>query len=137
MTKNKSQYHRVIDEVKTVSRFGIVGVLATLTHVVVVAGMSFTTTLHPVAMNSIAFCIAFLVSAFGHMRFTFQFKGNHFIALVKFLIVAITSLGISNFVLYGFVKSSLLKVNIAQAIAILIVPVLSFLASKLWAFAEN
>ena len=137
MTGHKIKYQGLIDDIKTILRFGIVGVLATLTHICVVVGLSFTTSLHPVTMNSLAFCLAFLVSAYGHMRFTFHFKGDRFPALVKFFIVALISLAISNFALYGFVKSSLVKVSIAQAIAIFIVPVFSFVASKFWAFSEK
>ena len=137
MSGHKTTSNRVINEVKALSRFGIVGILATLTHILVVIGLSVMTALHPVIMNSLAFCIAFIVSAYGHMRFTFNFKGNRTYAVAKFFIVALLSLGLSNLVLYSLAESNLVRIEIAQAAAIFVVPVFSFLASKFWAFSET
>jgi putative flippase GtrA len=137
MTEHKSKPYLVTEGLKTLTRFGLVGILATLVHICVVVGLSVMTALHPIITNSLAFCIAFIVSAYGHMRFTFHFKGNRITAIAKFFIVALLSLGVSNLVLYSLTISNVVKVEIAQGAAIFIVPIFSFLASKFWAFAES
>lgn len=111
-------------------RFLIVGGVATAVHMLAAAlvfaiypGPS------PYAANIIAFAVAFLVSFYGHRHITFQTRGS----MRRFLLVAIGGFVANNAILAGlltFGVDGLVAVIIATAC----VPVLTYLASSLWAF---
>lgn len=111
-------------------RFLIVGGVATLTHMLVVA-LVFARYEEPspYAANIIAFIVAFLVSFYGHRHITFQTRGS----ICRFLIVAIAGFLANNAILTACLFFGL-DDFIAVIIATACVPVLTYLASSLWAF---
>lgn len=111
-------------------RFLIVGGVATLTHMIVVALVfALYPSPSPYAANIIAFLVAFLVSFYGHRHITFQTRGS----IRRFLIVAIGGFLANNVILTACLTFGL-DDFIAVIIATACLPVLTYLASSLWAF---
>lgn len=113
-------------------RFGLVGGLATLVHIIVVVCLSMVSALTPIVINTLAFLTAFLVSGIGHAFFTFRKTKNRTQSILKFFVIAVGALLLSNLTLFLALK--FYDVNIAKAVAIIVAPLTSFWAAKLWAF---
>jgi len=122
-------------EVWKIIRFGFVGILATLMHIIVVTLLTYFTPLHPVIINTLAFAVAFCVSSTGHMIFTFQVHNNQKNSLIKYFFVAVAALILSNILLAFMLKQDFTSQYIAQLTAILSVPIVTYIASRYWAFA--
>ena len=123
-------------EIATLVRFGLVGALATGTHLVIVALLALLTTVEPLAANTAGFLVAFTVSGFGHARYTFRLNHARKTALAKWFIVSLAGLVASNMVL-AWLLSSLTTPDIwLRLAAIAVVPATSYLAARLWAFVE-
>ncbi|WNL43449.1 GtrA family protein [Halomonas sp. PAMB 3264] len=113
-------------------RFLIMGGLATLTHMLVATLLfALLTEPSPYLVNVIAFALAFLVSFFGHRHVTFKTRGS----MGRFFLVAIAGFAANNAILTAGLA---LGVNnlAAVIIATACVPVLTYLASSLWAFKK-
>lgn len=80
-------------------RFGLVGGMATLTHLGVAWwAIQQWPQWSPFWVNLLAFVIAFQVSFWGHSRFTFRQQGHW----LKFLSVTVTGFAINNSFLWLF-----------------------------------
>ncbi|MCT8467705.1 GtrA family protein [Chromohalobacter canadensis] len=124
---------RLAGEAGTAARFGLVGVIATGGHLLVAGvllglwpGMS------EFVANLVAFLAAFQVSLIGHRRVTFRRRGR----ATRFFLVAALGFALNNGVLAALLAVTPLSGFIAVAIATLMVPVLTYLASRFWAFGE-
>lgn len=113
-------------------RFGIVGLLATFVHVGMVIWLYDVTSLHPVIVNTIAFFTAFILSAIGHIYYTFNIKSERAKAVLKFFLASLTSIALSNIVLATCLN--FFPIPISQTIAIVVIPAYTFLLSRFWAF---
>ncbi|PJJ96375.1 polysaccharide biosynthesis protein GtrA [Lysobacteraceae bacterium NML91-0213] len=114
-------------------RFIMIGLLATLTHLVTAFLLTWAAPQLSVYLaNSLAFCVAFMVSFYGHTHFTFGRRGS----LTKFLLVSISGFALNNLILHG---AQMLGVapRLALALAIAIVPVFTYVASSIWAFSRR
>jgi putative flippase GtrA len=115
-------------------KFGCVGVLATLTHLGVVA-LLVTAGIHPLYANIFAFITAFNVSYLGHRYWTFNKNSSpHVTAITRFLGVAILSFLLNEFLFFLFLKFTALPYLLAIFIVLLIVTPTTFLLSRMWAF---
>ncbi|MGV0879133.1 GtrA family protein [Martelella sp. FLE1502] len=114
-------------------RFAGVGGVATLVHMGTAALLLWIFPALPAAfVNLLAFMVAFLVSFYGHRHLTFYTRGR----MHRFLIVALCGFALNNVILYVALASSIPKL-IAIIIATACVPVVTYLASALWAFREK
>lgn len=121
-------------------RFGIVGILATLTHVAIYIALVETTGMHPSFSNAFAFMIAFGVSFLGHFHWTFAAQNNVTRRpwgrqLLKFVLVALFGFllnAIAVHVVTDVVHASYLYASIFM---VTVTPLSVFLLSKLWAFS--
>ncbi len=118
------------------ARFGLVGVLATGTHLVVVALLALLTAVEPLAANTIGFLVAFIVSGFGHARYTFRLKRARGRALAKWFIISLAGLAASNLVLAWLLANPPAPDIWLRVGATAVVPAASYLAARLWAFVE-
>lgn len=119
-------------EAVKVIKFGLVGGLATLTHIGV-ATVFFRLSSDAMWSNVIGFAVAFTVSLAGHLVWTFQVRSNHMTASFRFLLVAIAGFCLSNSLIlagryFGWPECA----NLAAAI--MIVPPTSFILSRFWVF---
>ena len=116
-----------------VLRFGLVGVLATLTH----AGVSLASLrwLHliPVAANGLGFCVAFFLSMAGHSLFTFRQPMTPAKA-VRFATVAGSSAAFSSGVVLVGQHFSGLSPDVYLTAAALLTPAFNFVCHSLWTF---
>lgn len=114
-------------------RFLIVGGVATATHMLVATLLfALYAAPSPYWVNVVAFIVAFMVSFYGHRHITFQIRGS----LRRFLLVALGGFLANNAILTGCLTlgfTSFASVIIATAC----VPVLTYLASSLWAFKKE
>lgn len=129
-------------EIFTLFRFGIVGIIATFIHIFSAWVLLDNLQIHnAITANSIAFLIAFIFSFTGHYFWTFEAnKSNTNIkkAVIKFFIIAITG-----FLINTFSLSILLYFNVianekfAIVIALIFVPIFTYVLSKFWGFKDN
>lgn len=114
-------------------RFAGVGVVATLTHVLVALAASSVLELAPLAANLAGYSVAVMVSFWGHLRVTFKVHDPHVQHLLKFILLATMSLAISSLVT-SICTSTGHGIGVAMAAVAVIVPGASFLAARLWVF---
>jgi putative flippase GtrA len=86
-----TEQNAIVDTMRQLMRFGIIGVLAALTHYAIVMILT-NTGIQPAWANLIAFVIAFWVSYFGHRYFSFAAREvSHQQTLPRFIIVAVVA----------------------------------------------
>ena len=111
-------------------RFLLVGGAATATHLASAALMLLVVpSALPYLINLFAFTLAFVVSFLGHRHITFGTHGS----LSKFLVVALCGFALNNLILALGLHWNL-SALVAITIATLCVPILTYIASALWAF---
>ncbi|WP_280567464.1 GtrA family protein [Chromohalobacter sp. 296-RDG] len=125
---------RLVGEAGTAARFGLVGVMATGAHLLV-AGvlLGLWPNMSEFVANIVAFLVAFQISLIGHRRLTFRRRGR----ARRFFLVAASGFILNNGVLATLLAVTPLHGFIAVAIATLTVPVLTYLASRFWAFGAS
>jgi putative flippase GtrA len=111
-----------------------IGITSTLVHLSVVALLVNIAHLHPLKANIIAFFIAFNVSYFGHRRFTFaKLHGDKQLKLPHFLLVALMSGLLNEYLYYLFLHYTRLNYLAALCIVVSLVAAFTFTASRFWA----
>jgi putative flippase GtrA len=117
-------------------RFGLVGLGATLVHVLVYAGLIELLALAPLAANTAGFALAVNLSFLGHRGWTFreQRGAGARRSFRRFWVVAL--LGFALNTLFVWLVTGLLGLGYAWAIPLLagVTPLATFALSKLWAF---
>jgi len=116
-------------------RYGIVGGISSATYVTLVVLQTKFTELHPVAINTIAYALAFCVSATGHSLFSFRLQDGYKEAVGKFFIVSLSALILSNTVIA--VSLNYVPQTVAQILGVIFIPGYSFTLSRLWAFKHG
>lgn len=122
-------------------KFGLVGVVATVTYVGLFAGLIELAGLAPLLANFVAFPTALGVSFVGHHGWTFAPDRKRGAApprvrraFVKFFIVALIGLGLNSVVVYVVTESLALSYLYAIVLMVTVVPIVVFLLNKYWAF---
>lgn len=128
---------RIPPSILRLFRFGIVGLLATVTHALILWALVEFVQMRPSFATVIGFLIAFNVSYFGHYYFTFQSKEPHRRALPGFAATA-TAGAVLNWLIF-VIGTDVLAWNywIAFAIAIVTVPIFVFIVSRRVAFERK
>lgn len=117
--------------------FASVGVAATIVHYA--AALIASQWLPVTFANPIGFIVAFFVSYFGHVRFTFQLKGEerrHRHRLPRFLVTAVCGFLTGQTILVTLTSFTNAPDWLALGIAVASVPVITFALSKLWVFRK-
>ena len=122
---------------RQIGRFGIVGILATTVHIAVAYIAKSFGDYPPQLANLFGFLIAFLVSYFGHLHFTFQPQASSDRYFRRFLILSGLSFLTSSSVVYFLTNTLGVDFIWAMAGVAVIVPGVSFVAAKFWAFTET
>ena len=118
---------------KQITLFGIIGVLATITHYFSALLFIKHTTLNLYLANLAGYLLAISVSFFGHGLFTFKVELSFYI-LKKFIIVSISAFICSELILFLLEKGLHFPHYISLGIVVLIIPLISFLLNKLWVY---
>ena len=123
---------------KRLLKFASVGIVATLVHYFTALAAAHLINIHPEISNIIGFMIAFIVSFFGHWRWTFRDHRTRFCrALPAFALVAVSMFFFNATVFrlllgYTHYRFELLLLFV-QALVLLI----TYTATKYWAFAKQ
>ncbi len=118
---------------RQLSRFGFVGILATAVHVCVGLGLHEGAGMRPLWANLIAFCCALGVSFFGQTRLTFPDSTADGGAFVRFVVVAVSGLGLNQLIVWVMTSVFGGPYWLALAIIVCTVPGITFLLLKFWA----
>jgi putative flippase GtrA len=118
-------------------RFALVGVLATLVHLIIGTGLIYLA-LAPLLANICGFLSAFSVSFLGHHHFSFGGHGNRSgDTLIRFVLVAAIGFGINQGVLASLLYAFPSNAMNALIISTLTAAVATFKLSHLWAFRKH
>ena len=117
-------------------RFGFVGVLATLVHMLIGA-----TLVHSgwsaLAANPVSFLIAFVVSFMGHYGFSFSDQENELAtSLRRFTLVACGGFVVNETLLAVLVWSTTLPQSASLILSTGVAAIITFFASRNWAFRQ-
>lgn len=116
-------------------RFGVVGCSAALINFLVVFALVEWASWRSLIANIIAFACAYQVSFIGHHFWTFasEHRVGRF-PWLKFLLVALISFALNEFLFFVFLHIVGLYYLLALLCVLLIVPPVTFVCSKFWAF---
>ena len=120
-------------EILRVPRFALVGGLATVAHLITASGLV-AVGLNPLASTAFGYLVAVAISFFGHRCFTFGSIQPIPVAGIKFIVVSLTALIANMALLKLLLLYGPLSDLLAVSLAAVIVPVISFLGSRLWVF---
>lgn len=119
------------------ARFGVVGVAATALHVALVLLLVEGPGVPPLSANALAFCAALALSYFGNHGWTFAASGRHRRHFPRFAAVALAGLALNQGIMAVAVAGLGLDYRIGLAVVVAVVPALSFLANRAWAFGPT
>ncbi len=119
--------------IRQVLTFGVVGVAATVTHYLV--ALLFTDLLHLSVFisNILGYCSAVSISIFGHSAFTYRKKVTTTVVR-RFVVVSLTTLALSEAILFLLTYYGELHHRIALAVVVGSIPVLTFFLNKFWVY---
>ncbi|MCK7612516.1 GtrA family protein [Roseibium sediminicola] len=121
-------------------KFALVGILATLTHAAVATGLLQSGTLPAFPANICGFLVAFGVSFSGHYFWSFAHlrqQGKALKSMTRFLVIALSGFALNSFVLALWLELTPWPDLFGLLVSIAIVPALSFLGARLWAFSHH
>jgi len=115
-------------------RFGSVGGLATVFHVIVAVLMRDAFGVSPLQANFAGFCGALFLSYVGHAYLTFgtALRGPH--QFLRFLFVAVSGLVVSSATVWCLNIQFGLSFEFAMVAVAVLVPAASYVAMRLWVF---
>jgi putative flippase GtrA len=126
----------LVEEFWRLVRFSAVGGLATFVHIGVAMVAVAAAGANPTVGTMIGFIVAFLVSYFGHFRFTFAAAGRHRDYLLKFAVSSLASFFLSTGAVW--VTTAILGIDYRPALVALaiIVPACNYLVNRFWVFLQ-
>lgn len=121
----------------TMLRFAVSGGLATGTHALVFVALIEWLSVRPLFAAGVAFVLALFVSYGMNYHWTFSVSGPHRIMLPKFFVVAVSGLLLNLGITYAVVDVAGYWYGYALLLVVLIVPLMTFVLSKLWVFSSK
>lgn len=119
-------------------RYGIAGVAVSLGYTfTMVALVSWTGMLGPGAANVMSVILWTIISYTAHREFTFQFNGEYGGSGARFIFVSVLKLGVSVAVITTITRYYEAWYLIGVAINWVALPLVSYIALKLWVFRRN
>ncbi len=133
-------FRKLKTETASAGKFAIVGVLATLTHAGVATSLLASGALPALAANLGGYLVAFWVSFGGHYFWSFAHlrrQGTALKSIVRFLIISVSGFLLNSTILSLWLKLTPWSELAGLLFSIAIVPALTFLAARLWAFSHH
>lgn len=121
----------------TIIRFGLVGIAATAVHLSIVLVLLTYTVVPPLIANTCAFLFAFIISFFGHYIWTFSNPGNPKQVIKRFFLISLSGFLINSALLATLLQLDIISTRLSSVISVVIIPIFTFAASKLWGFKNN
>jgi len=116
-------------------RFAFIGILASACHFVIVYLLVSSFQFKALIANIFAFFCAFIVSYLGHSLWTFShIKHEHKLAVRKFFLVASIGFFLNESGYFLLLTYTTLSYLMALLIILFIIPIITFILSKFWAF---
>ena len=124
------------EELSRLARFSAVGAIATVVHISVAMIVVAAAGANPTVGAMIGFVAAFMVSYFGHFRFSFAASGRYRDYLLKFAVSSLASFLLSTAAVW--VATAILGIDYKPALIALaiIVPVCNYLVNRFWVFLQ-
>jgi putative flippase GtrA len=124
------------EEFWRLARFSAVGAIATVAHIVVAMIVVAAAGANPTVGAMIGFVTAFMISYFGHFRFTFAASGRYRDYLLKFAVSSLASFMLSTAAVW--VATAILGIDYKPALIALaiIVPLCNYLVNRFWVFLQ-
>lgn len=116
------------------SWFSVVGLGATLIHVLVALALQHFLGLAPLLANFLAYGSAVSFSYVGNARWTFRGRSHGAPTALRFLLVSLLGLALNQGIVHITVNLLDWPFAGALAVVVMVVPVTIFALSKLWAF---
>lgn len=124
-------------EILTVARFGLVGILSTGVHIAIVWLLLTLDSTTPMLANTLAFLSAFFISFAGNYLWTFRSPGSPRRAALRFFSIAFSAFVVNTLVLALLLQEGRLLPIVSAVLSASLVPVISFIASRLWGFKRD
>jgi putative flippase GtrA len=121
-------------EALRLSRFGAIGTAATVTHLLLVSLFTAGTTLAPLTANTLAYLVSFGISLGGHYFWTFQKPGDLGQSTLRFMLVSLAAFLSNTLALAFALEAGWFSPLITIFLAAAIIPLATYLASRLWVF---
>jgi putative flippase GtrA len=125
---------RAAEELLTVSRFSLVGIAAAGIHIGIVWILIAQTDISVLIANFVAFLVAFGFSFIGQYFWTFRSTSNLRRTLLRFFSVALGAFITNNLILVVLLNTQLLDDLLAAVFAVFVIPLITYLAGRFWAF---
>ncbi|THD74519.1 MAG: GtrA family protein [Phenylobacterium sp.] len=117
--------------------FLVVGLAATAVHALCSLAARDLGHLSAIQSTFVGYVCSVGVSYLGNARFTFGRPALHGAQFAKFLVVSLIGLGANLGITWLFANRLGWPFPAALAVVVVVIPVLSFAAAKLWAFADR
>lgn len=121
-------------ELAMATRFGLVGLAATGTHMLALHFLCARTAFPLLLSNTLAFLLAFSISFSGHYLWTFRAPGTPLRAAGRFFVIAGIAFLCNTLTLLAVNASGLFSPFHAALVAIFVIPPTTYIASRLWGF---
>jgi putative flippase GtrA len=122
--------------VRQAATFGAVGAAATATHVVVALALHQYGGMSPLSANVGGYTAAVLISYFGNSVLTFRKPAANGRQFGRFVVVSLAALALNQLLVFLLTETLRLPFAIALVPVVVIVPIFTFVLSKLWAFVH-
>ena len=121
-------------ELGRLARFGLTGIVATLTYGGVSSAFVETGLTRPVAAAVIGYLASVMVSYFGHLHFSFRVKPDHQTFFWRFSVAAAISFPLT--VLITYVVTDILGESYRLSIAavMVMIPTINYFCNRFWVF---
>ena len=123
--------------IKQALRFGLVGIVATLVHVVTVLVMHYLAGFSTLWANAIAFLTAWTVSYIGNWLWTFEAPTAHSHSAPRYFFVGIAGFALNQVIVEITTNWWAWPMWLALVPVVMVVPLVSFLASRYWAYRKS
>jgi len=124
-------------EILQVTRFGLVGVAATIcytavTFLLVWSGLSGSIVATIVGQSASAF-----ISYFGHLHFSFRVEPDHRAFLWRFVVVAVAAFGLNVLLTWGLISLFRAAYQVPIVIVAITLPIANYLFNRFWIFVPT
>lgn len=133
-TESTSFQHKICSEIFLAFRFGFVGTIATVIHMLAVWVLIEHSSTPILTANLVAFLAAFSFSFAGNYYWTFRRPGHCGRTIRRFFLISACAFSANTVLLATLLDAGFLSPLIAALCAAMIIPVITFLACRFWGF---
>ncbi len=119
------------------TRFGMVGITATAVHIIVVSFLLSEIQFPTLLANTLAFLTAFSISFTGNYFWTFQTPGSLRKVMQRFLLISISAFIANTLLLATILSAKWFSPLFSAIVSATLIPVMTFLVSRLWVFRHS